>query len=60
MNKPYYTENIESVEFKLAKRINTYNKIYEYEEVVYQINQTQDYFFNAYKNKTYKNAMKMK
>lgn len=60
MTKPYYTENTESVEFKLAKRQNTYSKIQKYEEMVRQINPKVDYFLNSYKAKIFKNAMKMK
>ncbi len=59
--KPYYQENKETVEFRISKRINTYEKIEEYKEVLdkaYSVDK--DYFRNSYKVKQYKNAVKLK
>ena len=59
--KPYYQENKDSVEFRINKRINTFEKVEEYKEVLnkaYSV--SQDYFQNSYKSKAYKNAVKLK
>lgn len=59
--KPYYQENKETVDFRINKRINTYEKVEEYKEVLdkaYSV--SKDYFQNSYKSKTYKNAVKLK
>ena len=59
--KPYYQENKETVDFRINKRIKTYEKIEEYKEVLdkaYSV--SKDYFQNSYKSKAYKNAVKLK
>ena len=58
--KPYYQEKVESLEFRISKRKNTYNKVDEYKEIVSKAYVENDYFRNQYKSKTYKNAVKVK
>ena len=58
--KPYYQEKQETIEFRINKRRNTYEKVDEYKEVVSKAYVPNDYFLNQYKAKTYKNSVKVK
>lgn len=58
--KPYYQEKTESVEFRINKRKNKFNKVEEYKSVVGEAYVQNDYFHNQYKAKSYKNAVKFK
>ena len=59
--KPYYQEKKESIDFRIHKRVNTYEKVEQYKEILdkaYSV--PRDYFHNTYKSKAYKNAVKLK